>query len=115
LIEVKGLSKTETNNLKDILYNIFYRKQHNYCSMTQCFFPRNAILFYDKLGHLKEYILICFHCSMQEVSSNKIYFGSNCIQKMDNLQQFFISSGLKFGTDKTIELYPGEISDEQVK
>jgi hypothetical protein len=112
LIEVKVLSKTEINKLTDILYNNFYKKQPNYGSITQCFFPRNAILFYDKTGHLKEYILICFKCSNHKESSDKIYFGSDCSQKMENLHQFFISSGIKFGTDKTIDLYPGEISDE---
>ena len=115
LVEVKVLSKTETNELTDILYNNFYKKQPNYGSITECFSPRNAILFYDKLGHLKEYILICFHCSNHKESSNKIYFGSDCIQKMEKLRQFFVLSGLKFGTDKTINLYPGEVSDEQIK
>ncbi|SRR5579871_5018887 len=115
LIEIKVLSKAEINNLTDILYNNFYKKQRNYGSITQCFFPRNAFLFYDKVGHLREYILICFHCSRHEESSNKIYFGSNCIQKVEKLQQFFVSLGIKFGTDKTVDLYPGEISDEEVK
>ena len=56
------MTKTETNELTDILYNNFYKKLPNYGTLTQCFFPRNAILFLDKSGYLKEYILICFHC-----------------------------------------------------
>jgi hypothetical protein len=27
---------------------------------------------------------------------------------MEKLRQFFVSSGLKFGTDKAIDIYPGE-------
>lgn len=112
LIELKTLTKADINNLTDILYNNFYKQQPNYGSLTQCFFPRNAILFYDKAGHLIENILLCFHCNRHEESSDKINFGSDCTQKMEKLRQFFVSSGLKFGTDKTIDIYPGENSDE---
>jgi hypothetical protein len=112
LTEIKTLTKADVNNLTDILYNNFYKQQPNYGSLTQCFFPRNAILFYDKPGHLKESILLCFHCDRHEESSDRINFGSDCTQKMEKLRQFFVSSGLKFGTDKTIDIYPGESSDE---
>lgn len=112
LTEIKALTKSEINSLTDILYNNFYKKRPNYGSLTQCFFPRNAILFFDKSGKLKESILLCFHCDRHQVSSDNINFGSDCTQKMEMLRQFFVSSGLKFGTDKTIELYPGENSDE---
>ena len=112
LTEIKVLTKAEINNLTDILYNNFYKQQPNYGSLTQCFFPRNAILFYDKVGQLKERILLCFHCDRHEESSDKIYFGSDCTQKMEKLRQFFVLSGLKFGTDKTVDLYSGESPDE---
>ena len=112
LTEIKTLTEAEINNLTDILYNNFYKRQPNYGSLTQCFFPRNAILFYDKDGHLKESILLCFHCDRHEESSDKIDFGSDCIQKMEKLRHFFVSLGLKFGTDKAIDKYPGEKPDE---
>lgn len=112
LIEIKTLKKDETSNLTDILYNNFYKKQPVYGSLTECFFPRNAILFLDKSGHLKEYILICFHCNRHEESSNKIIFGDNCLQKMEKLREFFVSIGLKFGTNKTVEMYQGEEGDD---
>jgi hypothetical protein len=90
------------------LYNNFYKKTPNYGSLTQCYFPRNAILFIDRKGNLKEYIFICFHCDRHEESSDKIEFGSDCIQKMEKLRAFFISVGLKFGTDNSINIYEGE-------
>lgn len=112
LIEIRTLSASDINNLTDILYNNFYKIKPNYGSSKQCFFPRNAIVFYDKSGYLKESVLLCFHCDQYETSSGKINFGSNCTQKMEKLRQFFIASGIKFGTDKKIDLYPGEDPDE---
>ena len=115
LIEVNSLTKSEVSKLTDILYNNFYKKRPNYGSLTQCFFPRNAVLFIDHSGQLKEYILICFHCNNHEESSDKIYFGEECSQKMEKLRLFFISEGIKFGTDKTVDLYPGEkYGDESI-
>jgi len=108
LIEQNTLNKTEVNSLTDIFYNNFYKRTSGIGSETMCFFPRNAILFMDKNGKMKEYILICFHCNEYELSSEKITMGSKCDQKMELLRQFFISSGLKFGTDPTINVYPGE-------
>jgi hypothetical protein len=108
LLENKSLSRIEVDQLTDIFYNNFYKKQPNYGMLTQCFLPRNAILFFDKAGHLKEYIIICFHCDRHKESSNKIDWGDECTQKMEKLRQFFVSVGLKFGTDKTVGLYPGE-------
>jgi hypothetical protein len=62
----------------------------------------------DKFGRLKEYILICFHCDRHEESSGKINYGDECIQKIEKLREFFVSRGLKFGTDTAIDAYPGE-------
>ena len=108
LIEIKTLTTTETHNLTDILYNNFYKRKPNYGILTQCFFPRNAILFLDKGGRLKEYIFLCFQCDRYELSSETVDFGDECTQKMEKLRQFFVSAGLRFGTDMTIEAYPGE-------
>ncbi|MFT3935842.1 MAG: hypothetical protein QM726_19595 [Chitinophagaceae bacterium] len=108
LIERKVLSLTEIDSLTDILYNNFYKQRPNYLSLTQCFSPRNAILFYDKAGRLKENILLCFHCSRHEESSDKVNFGSDCIQKLEKIRQFFISVGVHFGTDIENNFYAGE-------
>jgi len=108
LIEFKTLSQSQTATLTDILYNNFYKKQPNYALSTQCFIPRNAILFLDQSGHMTDYILICFHCDTHKESSNKINFGDECSEKMEKLRQFFVSLGVKFGTDKDLQKYPGE-------
>ena len=110
LLEIKTLAETGVNKLTDILYNNFYRKEPNFAFESLCFVPRNAILFLDKSGNVKEYILICFHCDRHEESSKNVNFGDDCSQKIEKLRQFFISEGLKYGTDTHINEYPGEDS-----
>ncbi|WP_153797572.1 hypothetical protein [Foetidibacter luteolus] len=114
LIEQKVLNTTELEKLTDILYNNFYYRQPQCCvsSITQCFFPRNAILFLDRTDQLKESILICFHCNRIEKSSEAMILGDNCNGKMEKLRQFFISSGIEFGTNTTIDIYPGETGSD---
>jgi hypothetical protein len=111
LIEEKILNSEEIGNLTDILYNYVPRKESNFGSETQCFFPRNAVLFIDKHGMVKEFVLICFHCSRFESSSDNWWDWTNCDQKSEKIHQFFISAGIKFGTDKSIMEYPGESDD----
>jgi uncharacterized protein CbrC (UPF0167 family) len=111
LIEFKTLTEAQTNDLTDILYNNLYKTQPNYGLSTQCFLPRNAILFLDQSGQVKDYILICFHCDTHRESSHEINFGDEWIQKMEKLRQFFVSVGVQFGTDKNVEKYPGESFD----
>lgn len=112
LVEIRSLSADEIDKLTDIIYNNVYKIRPNYGAMTQCFFPRNAILFYGRDGKLKESVLLCFHCDEYERSTRKVNFGSNCVQKMEKLRAYFTSLGLKFGTDKAVMRYPGESDDE---
>jgi len=108
LIEIKTLTKADKSKLTNIIYNNFYKQKPNYGSITQCFFPRNAILFFDKSGRLVESILLCFHCGNFKLSSDKIVMGDKCSQKVEKLRKLFVEFGLKFGTDNAIIEYPGE-------
>ena len=114
LIEIKSLDKPLIDSLTDILYNNFYYYKQKCCiaAVNQCFFPRNAILFLDKNGFVKEYVLICFQCSRIEKSSDKISFGDQCTEEMEKLLKFFLSLGLKFGTNTKVDSYPGETSTD---
>jgi hypothetical protein len=112
LIERRVLNKAEVAQLTDILYNNVAKKHGNIGAINQCFFPRNAILFIDKTGKLREYVLLCFHCKRYESSYDKIERWDSCYQKFEMIYQFFISTGIKFGTDPTIDIYPGESPDE---
>ena len=114
LIEVRILTVNEREQLTDILYNNFYKARPNYGELSSCFTPRNAILFVDRSGQVKEYILLCFHCNRHEQSSERVFYGSDCTQKMDKLMKLFITVGIKFGTDKSIERYQGEDFGESI-
>ena len=109
LFEQKVLAKQEIDELTDILYNNFYKKASGIGSLTQCFAPRNAIIFIDKFGKAKETIFICFHCSRYEAMSQKYgLLGADCDQKMKMLMNFFIRQKLLFGTNRSVGSYPGE-------
>jgi hypothetical protein len=109
LVEEKTLSKEEVALLTDILYNNVPKRPDNSHSFLDCFEPRNAVLFIDKSGKLKEYMLICFHCRRFESSSSE-KFGEwdTCNQKSEMIRKLFVSAGVKFGTDLSISNYPGE-------
>ena len=113
LIEAVTLNKQKVDQLTDILYNNFFIKTDNISTINECFFPRNAILFF-KNKVLKESIGLCFHCSRYEVASGKYgLLGEECNQKLDMLKGFFMANRVNFGTDASIEIYPGEtIVDE---
>jgi hypothetical protein len=108
IVEQKILSSSDRDELTDILYNNVFRHKRNYEISSQCFYPRNAILFIDSQGSLKEYVIICFHCENMRQNSIETKLGDNCSEKMDKIRAFFAAKGIKFGTDISISSYPGE-------
>ena len=108
LQESMSLSKNSIDSLTDILYNNFYKKRGNVGEIPQCWMPRNAILFYNASGKLFETMIICFHCEEYRASSDKVKLGDDCYEKVEKLRAYFISQGVKFGTDPEIPGYPGE-------
>jgi len=111
LIEQRLLTKSEVNQLTDIIYNTGVKKNNGIASLTECFWPRNAVLFIDKSGQLRAYVLICFHCNRSENSNDGMRPWDDCYQKSEMIHQLFISAGIKYGTDLTISNYPGECDD----
>ena len=82
LREVKTLSTNEVLTLTDILYNNL-RKNTKIDVVSQYEFqPRNAILFFDATGSLKEWILICFYCDIYKKSSAEVAFGVDCATRI---------------------------------
>lgn len=108
IVEEMWLPKEDISKLTDILYNNFFKARPNYGVTNQCFTPRNAILFYNKLGKLVESIVICFHCENYKASSAEIKMGDNCTEKIEKIRKLFISKDIIFGTDPKILSYPGE-------
>ena len=108
LKEVKNLTFKDVDKLTDILYNFGYQGQTwtpgvTYIgTMTQCYNPRNAILFLDKNGKAFEFIEICFECRKTRESSQKIFLGQMCEQKLDMFKDFFKTVGIEYGIKKDV-------------
>lgn len=95
ILEIRILNKTDIDRLTDILYNYTSNKQGNIRSTKSCFQPRNAILFIDRVGQVREYALISFSCDQFEISSNRIEKWDPCYQKSQMILRLFISAGIK--------------------
>jgi hypothetical protein len=103
LLENRVLSKAEIGQLTDILYNNVAKNHGNIGYLNMCFEPHNAILFVDKTGRLREYLLICFLCDRYVASSYHIKLWDPCNQKIEMIRSFFVSAGIKYGTNSTME------------
>jgi hypothetical protein len=108
ILEIRVLKKADIDRLTDIIFNYPSTRQGNIRSTRSCFQPRNAILFIDKVGQVREYALISFSCDQFEISSNKIEKWDPCYQKSQMILRLFISEGIKYGTDLAMHNYPGE-------
>ena len=114
LFEEIILTKSEVNQFTDVLYNNITKNGGNpnsvhIGSVNQCYEPRNAILFVDKAGKLKAYFLICFHCRRFEQYPEKAEWDWDfCDQKFEMIRQFFVSTGIKYGTDLSVTRFPAE-------
>ncbi|SCW41346.1 hypothetical protein [Mucilaginibacter sp. NFR10] len=96
----KILTNKEIENFTDIIYNYGYSGMKNYLivGFTNCFEPRNSIVFLDKKGKVIDHLDICFHCQRSESESRKIDEGVPCTQKYQMLRDFFIDIGVSYGT-----------------
>jgi len=114
LLEEVILTKSQLNQFTDVLYNNITKNRGNpnadhIGSVAQCNEPRNAVLYVDKTGKLKAYVLICFHCSRFVKHPEKAEWNWDyCDQKFEMIRQFFVSAGIKYGTDLMIKEFPGE-------
>jgi hypothetical protein len=107
ILEMRWIFKDEIDEITDILYNNFYASEINFVPGSKCYFPRNAILFYNG-GKLFETVILCFSCDEYSTSSERVNMGDKCEQKMSKLRDFFRRKGISFGTDPKILSYPGE-------
>ncbi len=91
----KILTLTEISELSHILYNTcgkYYLKNR---MGNKCFFPRNAILFYDENNQIFAYLDICFECSGIEFFPEGISESiDTCEFIYPELKNFFKNKGL---------------------
>ena len=99
-VQVSKLDQTICLNLKqvdtltDILYNECARWTIAEYTQTGCYYPRNAILFIDKLGKVFEYMEICFECLQVKVSSSNAVKPDLCRYMYADLKSFYERNGL---------------------
>jgi len=102
LRSIETLSESGIDSLTDVMYNMGYPRNSTELRIanpgSKCIFnPRNAVLFTDENGRIKQYIAICFHCHQVFYSSKKFRGTEYCEQKFELIKQYFISQGLKVG------------------
>ncbi|BAU53620.1 alpha/beta fold hydrolase [Mucilaginibacter gotjawali] len=101
LIEIQNLSGKQIEKFTNLIYNTTVRKQTDYADPGYtCYSPRNAIVFFDKNGKVYDYLEVCFECMHYRTLSDKFSIGTYCNQKYDLLRQFFIDTGIDYGTIK---------------
>jgi len=93
--ESKTLTLTEVSELNSIVYNTCSQYYISLISQNGCFFPRNAILFYDENDKVFAYFEICFECAGIESSPKEILEPiETCEFLYPDLEKFFKNKGL---------------------
>jgi len=95
LDQVKAINLKQVDSLTDILYNTIYRWNITIGTAGLCYYPRNAILFFDENDKPFEYIEICFECDNLKYSSKKIAQAGVFDHMYNDLQKFFKRLGIK--------------------
>jgi len=95
LDQIKVLTPKQIDTLTDILYNACSKWTIIERTEIGCYFPRNAIVFFDESNKPFEYIEICFECHGIKNSSEKISVEDVCDIMYKELQLFFKQAGLK--------------------
>jgi hypothetical protein len=95
LDQIISLNLSQADTLTDILFNECSRWNLTEYSEAGCYYPRNAILFFDKAGHVFEYMEICFECSKVELSSAKFVKPDLCNYMYKDLEKIFNRVGIK--------------------
>lgn len=94
------LSSLQRDTLTDVLYNNFYNGVSNISKITQCYFPRNAIVFYTDEKKAFACIEVCFECNrvkfIPESTGKRI---NMCNQTVFKLKTLFKNFGITYGLE----------------
>jgi len=92
----KTLNLTEISKLTHILFNTCNKYFITERSQSGCFFPRNAVVFYDDNDKIFEIMEICFECGGIETYPNKFFnWRESCKYIYPELEKFFNDNGLE--------------------
>lgn len=92
----KSLNLIEIQDLSNIIFNECDKYSTGIISSSGCYFPRNAILFYDENDKLFAYVEICFQCGRFESYPKKLFEEDiRCESIYSMLEIFFNKLGIK--------------------
>lgn len=92
----KSLNLIEIQQLTHILYNACGKYLIGLSSSGGCYFPRNALLFYDENDKIFAYFEICFQCSRYESEPKGLFEDLfYCEDMYSLLNKFFNSTGIE--------------------
>jgi len=91
----KTLNLSEISNLTHLLFNTCNKYIIIEHSQSGCFFPRNAVVFYDNNDKIFEIMEICFECGGIETYPNRFFsWRESCDYMYPELEKFFNNEGL---------------------
>ncbi len=91
----KTLNLNEISKLTHILFNTCNKYHIIERSQSGCFFPRNAIIFYDENDKIFEIMEICFQCGGIETFPSHFFdWKDACAYMYPDLEKFFNDNGL---------------------
>ncbi|MCU7617051.1 hypothetical protein NZ698_07560 [Chryseobacterium sp. PBS4-4] len=99
---LNGIDQSKTLNFKEIfelsklLYNTCGKFSSDLREANKCFFPRNAILFYDENDKIFEILEICFECQrIRFTSENSLEINEMCLNFYSQLEKLFKDNGFQ--------------------
>jgi len=96
IIESKTLNLEEISKISYIIFNTCEKYYITIYSQSGCFFPRNAIIFYDENDKIFEITEICFQCdNLESYPSKFLNWKNTCEFIYPELEKFFQSKGLQ--------------------
>lgn len=106
IVEMKTLNLKDISELTDIYYNTCSKYTFESQVGNKCFFPRNAILFYDQNDKIFAFTEICFQCEGTQS------FPENIFNK-NEICEFIYPALEKFFTDKDIQTQSNRTLNEK--
>lgn len=102
--QMKSLNLKEILELSKILYNTCGKFSGADVEGVKCFFPRNAVLFYDENDKVFEILEICFECHGIRFKSEKsLEINYMCDSFYKKIEDYFKING--FATQRSIKRY----------
>ena len=96
IIQSKTLNLKEISEISHIIFNTCNKYYITMSSQSGCFFPRNAIVFYDENDKVFEILEICFECgNIESYPSKFLDWKNTCEFIYPELEKFFHNKGLQ--------------------